>query len=174
MSRNTVQRPGKRGTVRESTAAPRLPLGEPPIRPTFARERAAIKRGLFPVAGCDEAGRGPLAGPVVAAAVILDPNRIPRGLNDSKKLTAVERERLYERIFATSEVGVAIGSRARIDRDNIRRASLWALARAVAALAVRPRLGVVGGVDRIEGGRGLQPGGYGRRPRVSVWGARLG
>jgi ribonuclease HII len=59
--------------------APRLPLGDPDkIRPTFSRERAAMKRGVFPVAGCDEAGRGPLAGPVVAAAVILDPKRIPR------------------------------------------------------------------------------------------------
>ena len=48
------------------------------------------KRGVFPVAGCDEAGRGPLAGPVVAAAVILDPRRIPRGLDDSKKLSAAD------------------------------------------------------------------------------------
>ena len=151
MSRTTTRRSVDRGRVGESaTAAPRLPLGEPPVRPTFARERAAIRRGVFPVAGCDEAGRGPLAGPVVAAAVILDPNHIPRGLNDSKKLTAVERDKLYERIFATAEVGVAFGSRARIDRDNIRRASLWALARAVAALAVRPRLVFVDGIDRID------------------------
>src|SRR6266852_7814586 len=91
MSRNTTRRSIDTGRIAESAAAaPRLPLGEPLIRPTFARERAAIRRGMFPVAGCDEAGRGPLAGPVVAAAVILDPNRIPRGLDDSKKLTAVE------------------------------------------------------------------------------------
>lgn len=141
---------GREGAV--SSAAPRLDLGEPPVRPSFARERAAIRRGIFPVAGCDEAGRGPLAGPVVAAAVILDPNRIPRGLDDSKKLAAAEREALYERIFATSEVGIAFGSTARIDRDNIRRASLWALARAVAALTVRPRLVFVDGIDRIEAG----------------------
>jgi ribonuclease HII len=133
-------------------AAPRLPLGEPPLRPSFRRERAAIKRGVFPVAGCDEAGRGPLAGPVVAAAVILDPKRIPRGLDDSKKLTAMQREKLYARICATAEVGVAFGSRARIDRDNIRQASLWALARAVAALPVRPRLVFVDGCDRIDAG----------------------
>lgn len=133
-------------------AAPRLPLGEPPLRPSFRRERAAIKRGVFPVAGCDEAGRGPLAGPVVAAAVILDPRRIPRGLDDSKKLTAMEREKLYARICATAEVGVAFGSRARIDRDNIRQASLWALARAVAALPVRPRLVFVDGCDKIDAG----------------------
>jgi ribonuclease HII len=131
---------------------PRLPLNEAPLRPSFRRERAAIKRGIFPVAGCDEAGRGPLAGPVVAAAVILDPARIPRGLNDSKKLTAPEREGLYERICATAQVGVAFGSRARIDRDNIREASLWALARAVAALPVRPKLVFVDGKDRIDAG----------------------
>ena len=133
-------------------AAPRLPLGEEPLRPSFKRERAAIKRGVFPVAGCDEAGRGPLAGPVVAAAVILDSRRIPRGLDDSKKLTAAQREKLYARICATAQVGVAFGSRARIDRDNIRQASLWALARAVAALPVRPRLVFVDGRDRIEAG----------------------
>src|SRR5271163_4737160 len=139
-------------TRRGREQAPRLPLGEAPPRPSFRRERAAIKRGVFPVAGCDEAGRGPLAGPVVAAAVILDPRRIPRGLDDSKKLTAVQREKLYERICATAEVGVAFGSRARIDRDNIRQASLWALARAVAALPVRPRLVFVDGCDKIDAG----------------------
>ncbi len=154
MSRHTT---GRTRAAERATAAPRLPLGEPPLRPTFARERAAIKRGLFPVAGCDEAGRGPLAGPVVAAAVILDPSRIPRGLNDSKKLTAVERARLFERIFATSEVGIAFGSTARIDRDNIRRASLWALGRAVAALALRPRLVFVDGIDRIDSDCACEP-----------------
>ena len=132
--------------------APRLPLGEEPLRPSFRRERAAMKRGIFPVAGCDEAGRGPLAGPVVAAAVILDPKRIPRGLDDSKKLDAEAREKLYARICATAQVGVAFGSRARIDRDNIRQASLWALRRAVLALPVRPRLVFVDGIDRIDVG----------------------
>src|SRR5436305_10573940 len=139
---------------RESRAAAgkdavRLPLPEEPVRPTFRRERAALKRGIWPVAGCDEAGRGPLAGPVVAAAVILDPDRIPRGLNDSKKLTPEEREKLYGRICASAEVAVAFGSTARIDRDNIRQASLWALARAVAALPTKPRLVFVDGCDRI-------------------------
>ena len=131
-------------------AAPRLPLNEPPLRPSFRRERAALKRGFGPVAGCDEAGRGPLAGPVVAAAVILDPARIPRGLNDSKKLDADAREKLYARICATAQVGIAFGSRARIDRDNIRQASLWALKCAVLALPVRPRLVFVDGIDRID------------------------
>jgi len=127
----------------------RLPLGEDDIRPTFRRERAALKRGIWPVAGCDEAGRGPLAGPVVAAAVVLDPARVPRGLDDSKKLDAATRERLYARICASAEVAVALAPPARIDRDNILRASLWALARAVAALPVRPQLVFVDGRDRI-------------------------
>jgi len=127
----------------------RLPLQEPVLRPSFRRERAAMKRGQMPVAGCDEAGRGPLAGPVVAAAVILDAERIPKGLNDSKKLTAEERERLYAKICASAEVGIAFGSTMRIDRDNIRQASLWALARAVAALPRKPRLVFVDGCDRI-------------------------
>jgi ribonuclease HII len=144
--------PSARKPAASSSAAPRLPLGEAPVRPTFRRERAAMKRGLFPVAGCDEVGRGPLAGPVVAAAVILDPKRIPRGLNDSKKLDPAAREKLYLRICATAEVGIAFGSRERIDRDNIRQASLWALARAVEALPRRPRLVLVDGIDRIDAG----------------------
>jgi len=128
----------------------RLPLGGDSLRPTFRRERLALGKGIWPVAGCDEAGRGPLAGPVVAAAVVLDPKRIPRGLNDSKKLTMAEREKLYDKICASAEVAVAFGSTARIDRDNILRASLWALARAVRALPVRPRLVFVDGRDRID------------------------
>src|SRR5580700_1614155 len=129
--------------------AGRLPLGEDVARPTFRRERAAIKRGVWPVAGCDEAGRGPLAGPVVAAAVILDPKRVPRGLDDSKKLNAAMREKLYARICASAHVAVAFAPPARIDRDNILQASLWALARAVAALPIRPQLVLVDGRDRI-------------------------
>lgn len=130
----------------------RLPLADTVVRPTFNRERRAQAKGIWPVAGCDEAGRGPLAGPVVAAAVILDPKRIPRGLNDSKKLTAGEREKLYDKICATAEVAVAFGSTDRIDRDNILRASLWALAAAVKALPVRPKLVFVDGRDRIDCG----------------------
>src|SRR5437764_6740390 len=132
-----------------ATAA-RLPLGDPDPRPTFNRERYAMKQGLYPVAGCDEAGRGPLAGPVVAAAVILDPKRIPRGLNDSKKLNAEIRAVLYEKICSTAQVAVAIAPPARIESHNIRGASLWALARAVKALPVSPKLVFVDGIDRIE------------------------
>jgi ribonuclease HII len=138
---------------RNGTARPaRLPLREEEPRPTFRRERSALKRGLWPVAGCDEAGRGPLAGPVVAAAVILDPQRVPRGLDDSKKLDRATREKLYSKICACAEVAVAMAPPARIDRDNILRASLWALARAVMALPVRPKLVFVDGRDRIDCG----------------------
>jgi ribonuclease HII len=130
----------------------RLPLGEAEIRPTFRRERAAMKRGVWPVAGCDEAGRGPLAGPVVAAAVVLDPKHVPRGLNDSKKLDPETREKLHAKICASAQLAVAIAPPWRIDRDNILRASLWALARAVACLPVKPRLVFVDGRDRIDAG----------------------
>src|SRR5690606_1809587 len=75
-----------------------------PPRPSFRRERAAIKDGCTLVAGVDEAGRGPLAGPVVAAAVILDPRRIPRGIDDSKVMSFEEREKLYLKIMASAEV----------------------------------------------------------------------
>jgi ribonuclease HII len=132
--------------------AARLPLDEEIVRPTFRRERAALKRGVWPVAGCDEAGRGPLAGPVVAAAVILDPDNVPRGLDDSKKLTPERREVLYARICARAQVAVAMAPPWRIDRDNILRASLWALARAVAALPAKARLVFVDGRDRIDAG----------------------
>lgn len=118
--------------------------------PTFSRERVLLKRGVWPVAGCDEAGRGPLAGPVVAAAVVLDPKHIPKGLDDSKRLTAARREELFEEICATASCAVAFASPARIDRDNILRASLWALARAVHALPEMPRHVFVDGRDRID------------------------
>jgi ribonuclease HII len=117
--------------------------------PSFRRERALIKQGVWPIAGCDEAGRGPLAGPVVAAAVVLDPKRIPKGIDDSKRLTAEEREVLFDKICATSAVAVAFASPARIDRDNILRASLWALARAVQALPETPQHVFVDGRDKI-------------------------
>ncbi len=118
-------------------------------RPTFAREANAYRRGHALVAGCDEAGRGPLAGPVVAAAVILDPARIPKGLNDSKLLQPEEREDLFDKIAATAEFAIAVAPPARIDRDNILRASLWALARAVSGLPRKPSLVFVDGRDGL-------------------------
>ncbi|MCB1392756.1 MAG: ribonuclease HII [Nitrobacter sp.] len=119
-------------------------------RPSFRRERGLMRRGVWPVAGCDEAGRGPLAGPVVAAAVVLDPNRIPEGIDDSKRLTAARREELFEEITATASFAIAVAPIARIDRDNILRASLWALARAVHALPDAAEHVFVDGRDRIE------------------------
>lgn len=118
-------------------------------RPTFTRERAALALGIGPIAGCDEAGRGPLAGPVVAAAVVLDPRRIPKGLNDSKKLSARQREDVFDQIVETATVAVVQASSARIDRDNILVASLWALAAAVRALSVAPGKVLVDGRDAV-------------------------
>ena len=118
--------------------------------PGFRRERALIKRGIWPVAGCDEAGRGPLAGPVVAAAVVLDPKRIPKGIDDSKRLTPERREELFEQICATASFAVSFAPPARIDRDNILRASLWALKRAVHALPEMPRHVFVDGRDKLD------------------------
>jgi ribonuclease HII len=122
-----------------------------PVRrgPTFAREANAYRLGHAPVAGCDEAGRGPWAGPVVAAAVILDPARVPKGLDDSKKLDPAERERLFEIIAATAEISICLAPPSRIDRDNILRASLWALAQAVCGLPRRPAFVFVDGRDSL-------------------------
>ena len=90
------------------------------------------------VAGIDEAGRGPLAGPVVAAAVILDVGDFPMGLNDSKKLTAKKREALFDKIVACAKVGVGQASVAEIDDINILQAAMLAMRRAVEALPFPP------------------------------------
>ena len=91
-----------------------------------------------PVAGVDEAGRGPLAGPVVAAAVILPAKGIPRGINDSKKLSAAERARLHDRLRACAIVGVGIVEPEEIDRLNIYWATMKAMTLAVEALGQTP------------------------------------
>jgi ribonuclease HII len=140
----------KKPSKQPAKPSAKLPKGVIAVAPpNFRRERALFKRGIWPVAGCDEAGRGPLAGPVVAAAVVLDPDRIPKGIDDSKRLTAEKREELFEKICATSAYAVAVASPARIDRDNILRASLWALARAVHALPEMPKHVFVDGRDRL-------------------------
>ena len=90
------------------------------------------------IAGVDEVGRGPLAGPVTAAAVILNPEDIPEGLNDSKKLSASRREALWEAIHDKAEVSIAHASVEEIDTLNILRASHLAMERAVAGLAHAP------------------------------------
>jgi ribonuclease HII len=102
--------------------------------PDFAFETRRLALGARRVAGVDEAGRGPLAGPVVAAAVILRADDIPEGLNDSKLLTAARRAALHDRLLACAEVGVGIASVDEIDRINILRASHLAMVRALEAL----------------------------------------
>lgn len=106
--------------------------------PDFSFEDAARIAGAMRVAGVDEVGRGPLAGPVTAAAVILDPARIPAGLNDSKVLTAARRQALAVEIEAVAMVSVAHASVEEIDALNILRASHLAMCRAVAGLAIPP------------------------------------
>lgn len=103
--------------------------------PDFTREAALIAAGAARVAGIDEVGRGPLAGPVTAAAVVLDPARIPAGLQDSKRLTLRQREALALRLQEVAEVSIAHASVEEIDRINILRASHLAMTRALAGLA---------------------------------------
>jgi ribonuclease HII len=105
-----------------------------PEPPSDRFERRARRKGARLVAGVDEAGRGPLAGPVVTAAVVFT-RGYPDGLDDSKRLTALQRAALFELILAKGTVSIAIASRARIDRMNILRASLWAMSRAIAGLS---------------------------------------
>jgi ribonuclease HII len=99
-------------------------------------------------AGVDEAGRGPLAGPVAAAAVILDPARIPPGVGDSKALSEAAREALFDLILRDAlAVSFCILPPTEIDRLNIRVASLEAMRRAVAGLALKPQLALIDGRD---------------------------
>ena len=124
------------------------------------------------IAGVDEAGRGPLAGPVAVAAVILDPAAIPAGLDDSKALSEAERERLYVEIMASSIcVTLAYAGPAAIARLNIRGATLDAMRRAVAALAMRPEAALIDGRDVPPGlpcpGRALV-GGDALEPAISA------
>ncbi|QCI79800.1 ribonuclease HII [Hankyongella ginsenosidimutans] len=108
----------------------------------------ALEAGLAgPVAGVDEAGRGPWAGPVLAAAVILDPARIPAGLNDSKALTARRRDALFEAIHEHAiAVGVGQASVAEIDAAGVGQANRRAMQRAVAALSIAPRHALIDGI----------------------------
>ncbi len=115
------------------------------MKASFELEAVELQIHGGPVAGVDEAGRGPLAGPVVAAAVILDPRSIPDGIADSKVLAPEVRRVLYQRILATSQVGVGVADVDRIDTENILNASLWAMSVAVAQLPFRPRLVLIDG-----------------------------
>jgi ribonuclease HII len=114
----------------------------------FEIEAALIAQGLWPIAGIDEVGRGPLAGPVCVAAVILDRDNLPQGLDDSKKLSASRRAALYEEICARAcAVSVALAPAAEIDALNIRGATLASMARAARTLAIAPRFVLVDGRD---------------------------
>ncbi len=116
--------------------------------PHYIYESRLLKTLAGPVCGVDEAGRGPLAGPVVAAAVILDRKRIPKGLNDSKQLDEETREELFPRIMDMAvAVGVGEASVEEIDLVNIRRATHLAMARAVRALSVAAQFALVDGND---------------------------
>ncbi|ASY61904.1 Ribonuclease HII [Sinorhizobium sojae CCBAU 05684] len=119
--------------------------------PDFALELAAKRDGFWPVAGADEVGRGPLAGPVVAAAVILDPDAVPDGLNDSKLLSAEQREALFDRIMATATVSIASSSARHIDATDILKASLDAMRRAICGLATATRFVLIDGRDVPQG-----------------------
>src|SRR5215469_8279112 len=116
--------------------------------PHFIYESRLLKTMAGPVCGVDEAGRGPLAGPVVAAAVILDRKRIPKGLNDSKQLDEETREELFPQILEMAvAVGIGDASVGEIDLINIRQATHLAMARAVRALAVTAEFALVDGND---------------------------
>jgi ribonuclease HII len=116
----------------------------------LAREEARIAGPRETVAGVDEAGRGPLAGPVVAAAVVLDLSRDWDGLDDSKQLTAARREELFARVLqgARAFAWSVVGPRT-IDRVNIRRATHGAMAAAVARLSLAPELVLVDGHETV-------------------------
>lgn len=117
-----------------------------PDGPDFLIEEQFRTKGLV-VCGVDEAGRGPLAGPVVTAAVILDPENIPDGLNDSKKLTAKKRDALFDAIMETAFVGICSAPPATIFERNIRGATLHAMAQSVKALAATPDIALIDGRD---------------------------
>ena len=116
-----------------------------PTNPDFSFEQAAFDQGFTRVVGVDEVGRGPIAGPVTAAAVILDPANIPDGLNDSKKLSAKKRQALLQLVLETAEVSVAHASVEEVDALNIYHASHLAMVRAVQGLAVPPDYALIDG-----------------------------
>ncbi|MEP0828625.1 MAG: ribonuclease HII [bacterium] len=113
-------------------------------------EKSLFDKGFESIAGVDEAGRGPLAGPVVAAAVILPKNTVIRGLDDSKKLTPRRREELFDEIASCgASCAVGIIDNITIDRMNILKASLLAMRKAVMSLSRKPEFVLVDGNHTI-------------------------
>ena len=124
-------------------------FGPAPVPTMWEFENLALSQGFNFVAGVDEAGRGPLAGPVVAAAVILPRELRIEGINDSKKLTAVVRDRLFERINAEAiAVGVGVSDSITVDRVNILQATLRAMEEAVGKLPVAADCLLIDGISR--------------------------
>lgn len=135
------------------------PPSESPPEPQRKRDRAAARVVTGPsyafeiehgapqrrICGIDEAGRGPLAGPVVAAAVVLDPANFPEGLDDSKKLNHARREKLFTQLSTCADIGIGIASVEEIDRLNILWASMLAMSRALEALQVAPQFALIDG-----------------------------
>ncbi|EPX84871.1 RNase HII [Rubellimicrobium thermophilum DSM 16684] len=115
------------------------------MAPDFEREAALWARGLRRVAGVDEAGRGPLAGPVVAAAVILDPARLPEGIDDSKRLPEARRDRLAAAIRESATVGLGLAEAEEIDALGIASATFLAMRRAILALPLGPDHALIDG-----------------------------
>ena len=116
--------------------------------PDYSHELALHARGARIVAGVDEAGRGPLAGPVVVSAVVLNPDAIPVGLNDSKKLTEEQRELLFAQVMATAlAVSVVLAPPSIILSHNIRGATLWGMAQAACSLGITPDRVLIDGRD---------------------------
>ena len=118
-------------------AVPNQPFHEKyPYMPDFSFEtQAGASRGRI-ICGVDEAGRGPLAGPVVAAAVIINPENIPAGLNDSKALSHAARERLLNVLTKSAKIGIGISEPGEIDRINILWATMAAMRRAIENLNI--------------------------------------
>ena len=133
-----------KNTTASKTATDGKAAGTIP-KPSFRNERALVGADCLCHAGIDEAGRGPWAGPVVAAAVIFDGPRAPKGVHDSKLLSADERERLYDAILKVAIVGVGIVAVDDIDSLNILQATFRAMQQAVAGLSTQPSAAIVDG-----------------------------
>ncbi|MDE0114208.1 MAG: ribonuclease HII [Albidovulum sp.] len=114
-------------------------------RPSFALESELLDQGYCFIAGVDEAGRGPIAGPVTAAAVRLNPAAYPNGLNDSKRLSAEVREKLFEELIENADCSIAHVSVVEIDRTDILRAALEAMRQSLEKLSPRPDYALIDG-----------------------------
>lgn len=112
---------------------------------SFDTEQALVGKECTCLVGVDEAGRGPWAGPVVAAAVVFNSASVPAGINDSKRLTPAKRDQLYDSILETAKVGIGIASVDEIDKLNILQATFLAMTQAVGALGISPHTVLVDG-----------------------------